>query len=477
MAALLASAAVSAQEQALTLDDALQITLSDNPTIEALRHEEEAAHRERQATIGLRMPKISVTGAYAYLGKDIGIDVNNLKPGVNSAVGDILTQGVQAGIITPELIPSIQGLLSPIMAADWGLKIQDRSLGFVGGEVTMPIWLGGKINAASRAARINEQSASEAGNQARNALVSELVERYYGLALAKQVVAVRRQVADGVRRHLEDAEALARNGMLARSELLYVEYQMAEAERELLNAELQVKTISDALNNTLGRESGSYMPVTAMFVIDNIEGVEYYKSLAASRNPLLNQVGLKRKLAHENVRVQRSEFLPQVVAMGGASFYNYQVTGILPRWAVGVGVNFKIFDGLNREYKYSAAKQTLRRVEALQDKAGSDIAVLVEKLYNQMANYRNQLRSIDSSIAFAEEYLKAKNTAFIEGMGTSTDLIDAELNLAKVRTERIQAAFNYDVALAKLLEAAGTSGEFTSYSRRSDARQITFSEE
>jgi len=476
VAASLSMAAASAQGQALTLEDALAITLSDNPTVEALRHEEEAARRERQAAIGLRMPKISVTGAYAYLGKDIGVDVNDLKPGVNGAMSDILTQGVQHGVIPAEFVPTIQGLLSPIMSADWGVTVQDRSLGFVGGEVTMPIWLGGKINAASRAARLNERSVSAAGEQSRNALVSELVERYYGLALAGQVAVVRRQAADGVRKHLEDAEALAKNGMIARSELLYVEYQMAEAERELLNAELQVKTISDALNNTLGKQDGDYRPVTAMFVVDGLESVEYYKALAAERNPLLGQVGLKRELAGENVRVQRADFLPQVVAMGGASFYNYQVTKIIPRWAVGVGVSFKIFDGLNREYKYSAAKQTLRRVEALQTKAENDIAVLVEKLYNQLMNYANQLRSIDASIAFAEEYLKAKNSAFLEGMSSSSDLIDAELNLAKVRTERIQAAFNYDVALAGLLEAAGASGEFASYARRPDARQITFDE-
>ena len=163
--------------------------------------------------------------------------------------------------------------------------------------------------------------------------------------------------------------------------------------------------------------------------------------------------------------------------MGGASFYNYQVTKIMPRWAVGVGVNLKIFDGLNREYKYSAAKQTVKQVEVLEMKAGKDIAVLIEKLYNQMNNYANQMKSIDASLAFAEEYLKAKNAAFLEGMSSSSDLVDAELNLAKVCTERMQTAYNYDVALAKLLEAAGISDEFISYLHRTDARPIHFDKE
>ena len=471
MLALAAVMQLPAQEQGrtLSLEEALEMTLSDNPAIRAAEFNRRAAQQERRAAIGLRMPQIGITGSYAYLGKDIEIDLNNRKAPVQNLAGQIL----QSGMIPSDYIPSISQMLSGAMAASWALPLQDRSLGFVGGDVTVPLWMGGKINAANRAARINEQTARSQGIQQRNALVSELVERYYGLALAQQVVVVRQQVVDGVRKHLEDAAALEAQGMISRSEKLYVEFKMSEAERDLQNAQSQVETIAAALNSTIGR-TDDYLPVTAMFILERIEPLDHFRTLAAERNPLLDQVDQKRRLAYEGVRAQRSSFLPQVVAMGGMSFYDYQVSKVLPRWAVGVGVNFKLFDGLNREYKYSAAKQTVRRVEALQDKAGNDISVLVEKLYNQMETYRTQMASIEASLAFAEEYLKTKNAAFLEGMSSSTDLIDAELNLAKVKTERIEAAYRYDVSLAQLLEAAGISDEFTAYMRRQDARRITF---
>ena len=473
MAAATIPAAASAQEagRMLSLDEAVAVTLTENPALKAAAYEERAAQQQRRAAIGLRMPQINVTGAYAYMAKDIGFDFNDLKGPVKEAGG--LTALVQNGLIPADKIPTLQGLLNPMMDADWFLKVQDQSLGFVGGEVTVPIWMGGKINAANRAARINEKTAVAQGNQTRNALISELVERYFGLALATQVVAVRQQVVDGVRRHLEDARALERNGMIAQTERLYVEFKMAEAERELANAKLQAETIASALSNTLGRES-DWRPVTAMFLLAKVEDLAYYQDLAQARNPLLSQVSLKRELAQEGVRAQRADFLPQVAAIGGGSFYNYQVAGLVPRWAVGVGVNIKIFDGLNREYKYSAAKQTVRRVGELQNKAGKDIAVLVEKLYNQMMNYRNQMTSIDASLKFAEEYLRMKNAAFLEGMSSSSDLIDAELNLAGVRTERLQAAYNFDLLLAQLLEAAGISDEYPSYARRNDAQAVLF---
>lgn len=467
--ALRAQETPDTQPQALSLDEALEMTLSDNPAMQAAEYNRRAAQQERRAAIGLRMPQIGITGSYAYLGKDIEIDLNNMKTPVRGFSEKVLG----SGLIPSQYIPSISQMLGSVMSADWAMPIQERSLGFIGGDVTLPLWMGGKINAANRAARINEQTARSEGVQQRNALISELVERYYGLALAQQVVEVRKQVVDGVRKHLEDATALEAQGMIAHSEKLYVEFRMSEAERELQNAQSQVETIRSALNSTLGK-SGDYLPVTAMFMLDRIEPLDYFQTLATQRNPLLAQVEQKRQLAHEGVRAQRSEFLPQVVAMGGMSFYDYQVTDVLPRWAVGVGVNFKLFNGLNREYKYSAAKQTVRRVEALQTKAHDDIAVLIEKIYNQMANCRAQMTSIESSLAFAEEYLKAKNAAFLEGMGTSSDLIDAELNLAKVRTERIQTAYQYDVLLAQLLEAAGASDEFMEYMRRMDTRHIAY---
>jgi outer membrane protein TolC len=149
--------------------------------------------------------------------------------------------------------------------------------------------------------------------------------------------------------------------------------------------------------------------------------------------------------------------------MGAANIYNGGVSNILPRWAIGVGVSFKLFDGLNRENRYLAAKEVAQEVEQIAIKAHDDINLLIEELYNQLLNYHNHIISINSSIRFAEEYHQAKEIAFKEGWTTASDLIDAELNLAKARIERLEAAFNYDVTLAKLLEASGISIKFTDY--------------
>lgn len=451
------------QKQMLTLDRALEITMKQNPELEALRHEEEAAEKEKKAAFGLRLPSVSVGAAYAYMGKDIGIGFNDLKTPV---------QGILGGM-SEMLPPVILGEANALMAKDWGLKLQDRSFATVGGTVTLPVFTGGKINAANKAAKLRIEEAAAKGSQGRNSLVSELAERYFGLSLAMQVVEVRKQVWEGMQQHLSDARQLEANGIIAKVERLYAEVHTAEAERDYLKALHQVETLNSALGNTLN-SNAEYLPASCMFILREIENVDYFKEMALANNPQLKQVDVTRNLAKEAVRLQRADFMPQVALMGGGTFYNYQVTKVLPRWAVGAGITLKIFDGLNREYKFGAAKSQVKQVEAIKVTAHNNILTLIDKLYYELITYSQQLPSLETSAEFSQEYLRMKEEAFKEGIAPSSDVVDARLNLAKVKTERLQAGYYYDLMLAKLLEAAGLSDQYLDYSKRPAAMQIRY---
>ena len=73
-------------------------------------------------------------------------------------------------------------------------------------------------------------------------------------------------------------------------------------------------------------------------------------------------------------------------------------------------------------------------------------------------------------MTLAHEVLRLRTSALREGTGTALELIDAEVNQAKVETERAQVAFGYVTALAQLLESCGLSEEFSSYIRRADVK-------
>lgn len=438
----------TAQISHLTFDDALSLGMERNPAVVASDYARQAAHRERQAAIGLFMPKVSVKGAYAHLNKDIKIDLNHFKTDFSGALAPI--------------IPSIENLLSPLLGVDLSYTLQRRNTAFLGGDIVVPLFAGGRIWTANRAAKINEERAIEQARQTCGALVVEIVERYFGVELAKRGVAIRKEAVSVVKQHLQDVMMLEKEGMAVESERLYAEYRLAEAERDLQRAKLQFETAQQALQASLG-VGGVVSPLTPMFLLSKIEPLEYFQAMAELHNPQLGEVDRVRELARMNLRLQNAEFFPEIVAMGGMVFCNHQLTPIMPRMAVGIGLNFKIFDGLNREYKTSAARLQLRSVEALERKAEQDILLLVESLYNSVQSVLATVQSVERSERFAEEFLRAKRNAFREGMATATDVVDATLNLSRARLERAQIAYEFDVALARLLEASGMGEMFTQY--------------
>ena len=88
--------------------------------------------------------------------------------------------------------------------------------------------------------------------------------------------------------------------------------------------------------------------------------------------------------------------------------------------------------------------------------------------YNAVDTARRQYLLLESSISRAEENLRLQDLAFREGQATSLDLIDARLSLGGARIERAQAAYQYDYALAQLLEASGQADRYEDYLRTAE---------
>ncbi|MGL5920437.1 MAG: TolC family protein, partial [Bacteroidales bacterium] len=349
LSAFASHAQVDSTAHMLSIDEAMQITLSSNPVMNAIKYEEEAADKERKAALGLYFPQIGVTGAYAFMSDDIAIDLNPVKNQLGEVAGALLP------VLPPNLQQPVAGILTGLQGKDMRMVLQDDNFGVVGANLKMPIFTGGKITAANNASRIKQKEAIAKGDQNKYALVSELVERYYGLSLSKQVVLLRGQVLEGMKKHLADAIALEENGMIARGERLHAQSYEADAVKEYTNAKLFERTLNTALATTLNQDGESYLPVSSLFMVTDLEDINYFKQLAVANNPLVRQVQLKQDLAKEGVRLQRSEFMPQVAVMGVVDLYNHQLTHYAPKWAIGAGVKLNIFDGLHREHKYSAA--------------------------------------------------------------------------------------------------------------------------
>ena len=458
---LLVCSGLSAQKP-MNFDEALATMLANNKALEAAQQSVAAAELEQRAAQGLRWPRIDLFGAYLHLQQDISVDLGGAKGAITESVESLISKGVSGGLISPDAGALIGDILSPLISGNWRYNLQQRSLGSIFATLEMPIYTGGRINIINRVASLNTDAANIELSAINSGLLVTLVERYYGAILAKELYNVRVEALRSIEQHLSDANAMYEEGMLQHSVILYLEYKVSEAQRDKESAQHQLEIARLALKSLLNIDY-DIEPSLNLFVCNNIYDVGYYIDNAIKLNPIICEVNVEKRLAEEGVKLARAALLPEIVAMGATSIYNYQVSNMLPRWFVGVGLNVTLFDGLAKERRLRAAKATAIGIDNIVENTKSDIVLIVEKEYFNMLNEKQNIDAVERSVTFADEYYHTVYSAFIEGVMSATDVTTAQVELSIAKVECLNAAYNYCVSLAKLLEAAGLASTFSDY--------------
>lgn len=427
--------------------EAMGLMKARNDALQAARMEENQRAHEQDAARGLYLPEIDLSGRYTRIDEPVTIDLDGIRQAMG-AVETALHGPVGAAVVSrvPPFRVEVQN------DAYWKA---DVSLGW-------PIYAGGRIRAANRAADAAVEASREKYRETESHMTSRLGSLYFGLGLARQVEQVRREVLSGMDAHLLQAQKLEQNGMIARSERLHAEVARAEADRQLKRAIHDTQIAQTALNNLLASREDIH-PLTPMVIVSQLEPLSFFQEAAQQKNPVLGQLGAQKEIARQSSVKERGTLYPEISLFGRRELYTDDLTVLDPQWAVGVGARFKIFDGMSRYHRVQAAKDLESRVFHLDKEARRDIDTLVESRYQELLKAREQYDAIRSSLVCAEEYLRVETRAFEEGMATSVDLVDAQLALSRVRIERLQALYEYDVALAELLETSGMSDRYIGY--------------
>jgi outer membrane protein TolC len=288
--------------------------------------------------------------------------------------------------------------------------------------------------------------------------------------LADQAVKVREDVRATMEHHYHDAEKLQQQGQIAKVELLNSKLTLSDSEREYQKSVRQNDILNEALLNTIAeKEDICIQPVTNLFYLDSLENVDYFYARALEKSPLLAQVNKKKQLAGEGYKAEKSGLYPTIAVTGLYDIANKDLSPNLPGYVVEIGMKWNLFEGMSQQKKIQALGFQKMQAEDYYQKASSDIHSAINKHYQELNMYREQLRMLDAAMDLANEYFRVRNKAFSEGMATSTQVADASLLLAKARIDRLQAMYGYDVSLSKLLYYAGITDRYISYMRRSKA--------
>ena len=459
----------------LTFEQALEITNGNSHVLKQNQYLQKEKKQDVKAAKGLYLPKVGISASYMRMSDNLHLDLTPVRDAITPLYQ---TLGNYGNFSLPDPTPIRQKLLSglnDVENGDWDRMIQKKEFGLVAATMQWPIYTGGKIAAANKVAEIQKGEADEVARQKQGELMSELTERYFGLCLARQAVMIRQDVLDGMNKHLDDAIKMEKQGMIANADVLHARVFQAQAEREFSKAKRTQEIVNQSLLNTLAMEEEITLePSSRLFYLDTIEPLDYFIKNARQNNPLLQQVNSKKRLVMQNYKVEKSEYFPAIALEGMYNIVDKDLSPYTPDWTVGIGLNWTLFDGAARYRKVKAAALKTDQVEEVEQKAQSDIETMINKLYQELNMYREQLVELESSKTFTDEYLRVREKAFHEEMSNATEVVDARLAQSQVRIERLQAMYGYDLALARLLEYAGISSQFPDYQKRLSVKMESY---
>ena len=333
---------------------------------------------------------------------------------------------------------------------------------------TWTIYSGGNISATRRALAAATRAASADLTSTEEDLDVLLAQAYFGLELAVNVERTRGSMLEQADRQVNRALEFERHGLIPKVERLSAQVSRDEAAREEVSSERD-RQIAEASLRRLLHRSAPLRTSTPLFVSTRpLQPLSEWLAMAQRGSSTLAALGAHRDEAQQGVAVAESLWKPKIFAFGSYSLIHKYQTVIEPDWIAGVGVTVTLFAHEDRANKVAAARAGLSEAQALHDAASTAIATAVETNFRKVEQAREQFELLDSTLALAQENLRLREKGFEEGQATSIDVNEARTALAGSETERAVAAYDYDIALAQLLQAAGQARALPEYIQRSD---------
>lgn len=445
-----------AQTQAISFDMAWDRVKTGSDQLAAAQAAVASKDLQSQGLKGLGGPVVSLIGAaYAY---NANLNLNlNLDP---------VSQ--QLGQISQQLPIPLQNLPLPLpvpqLPASYTLNRHDTGSTQLISAV-WPIYAGGASDAVRGLVSAQGSEARADADKTGHELATLLVQRYFGAQLTVKAAALRQAALNDIRQHDAAAAKMLAAGVISRIERLQAQAAYEEARRNALKAQDDAELAAIALARTV-KSNTPVQPDTPLFVLTQpVEPLPHFLNEALLRHPGLAKVNAKKAQAEQLHHGQEALRKPQLFAFGQRELK----TGSAD-WIGGVGVRWTLFDAVDRNALAAASNKQIEQAERTELQARSDISLLVEKNWRTLEQARQQFLATAPGVTLAHEVLRLRTSALREGTGTALELIDAEVNQAKVETERAQVAFGYVTALAQLLESCGLSEEFSSYIRRADVK-------
>lgn len=419
----LSQSAFAGETVALNLDDAMLRAFQTNPTVSIAQYELDSARASYNAARQSR--GISITASHTT--QRGGYDDN------------IVKKTDATGAWTGEYWKGIGNSHSNGLTA------------------SLPIFTGGKLKGTIKQAKANYQYNQVGVQRTYNEMRSTVTDGYFTMLQADNMQKLSAESVARLEDHLKNVQAQYDVGVVAKVDVLRSQVELANAKQTLIQAENSYQVAEANMNKIVG------LPMDTNLKLDNLLVYNAYDknmddclAYAAEHRPELMQAQYNVDAAKGVLMVARSGHMPQVAASASQSWSDTNWPGDEKgNWGVGVNVSMNVFDTGVTLSKIHGAEADLKKAEETYRDTVNAVNLDVRSNYLGLREAEKRISTTKLAVEQADEDYRIAQLRYMSGVGTNTDVLDAQVALTQAKTNYTQALYDYNTSKTALETSIG----------------------
>ena len=329
---------------------------------------------------------------------------------------------------------------------------------------SMPLYTGGALSGAIKSAKAGYKSALVGVQKSYNDMRSTVTNGYYTVLQADDMQVLARESVERLAEHLKNVKAQYDVGVVAKVDVLRSEVELANAQQNLIKAENAYKISEANFNKIIGLPLATNLSLEDTLTYTPYEqDLAYCLDYAAKNRPELEQAKQGVEAARGQVRQARSGYQPQISAVASQNFGTSDAhwpADEESNWTVGVQASLTIFDtGVTRAKSHAARANYFSAQEAYRDTIDA-VNLDVRSQYLNMREAEKRISTTEVAVSQAEEDYRIAQLRYQAGVGTNTDVLDAQVALTDAQTNYLQSIYDYNISKTNLETAIGVPMQF-----------------
>lgn len=458
--------------QPLSLDSCVNMALANNREVKAAGVQARQYRHTQKAYFANFFPNIkgSVRDLWSTVDGFLGVQFD-LAGAFREAPAQLQQMMMEK---FPDLTKAIMGM-DPLKI---GIDYKVDNIFQAGVTVEQPLYMGGKVSAAYKMAKLGRRMSEYNVQLTENEVIVATHQAYALLLHATQMQKVAQNYDSLLSKLMTDVTNAKKHGLRSNNDVLKVKVKKGESELQLRQAENGVKLARMNLCHQIGLPLGTPVEVRELeFVNADVlaeekvagENTAANAPIAVSRasgdatitaRPDYAILEQKTQLAAQKVKLTRSEFLPQLGVMANYSYAHGlkvmdQYMFKKPGFSVLVNLSVPIYHANEAYHKVRASKLEYERTVLEQQDLMDKMNLQLQQCANKLDESILELELTETALESAAENLRAQESAFRNGLGPVSDILEAQTLWQQAYARNVTAKAQLLVASAEYKKACG----------------------